>query len=516
MTVVSAPAASASRSGAGPGARAAARLLRLELRRNAMLWMLPAAFALFWLTTYRKAMAMPPLWSLRAGSLQSGALLAFVCPVAGAAAWMGSREGRRHTADLVTTTARPRWARLLAVWAATTCWAMAGYLGCVAVLYGVIAHQAAWGGPLWWPVAVVATSLLAVSALGFAAGTLVPSRFAPPAAAIATFFVLALSTELIRGSQSYWQISPLVANGWDVGTNPGAGTFYRYLPDLPVAQVMFLTGLTAAVLGAMALASADQPRGPGRGRLRPTAAVITAAGLLAAGTAVVLAGTGKLDTHGMIAIPALHDAANDRSLRYTPVCSRTAIPVCLHPAYAAYLPAAATALTPVIDEIAGLPGAPARISQAAARYRQGTGNSVMIALAGPAVSGTPPIFRLLLPIQMGEPPMSTSEVITAVRSSTGPAIVASFIGVGEGAGATSAQRAVAAALSMSAGLPLVPPMVALAPPGRQRTPATVPLPGPIRSAARRFAALPASARHAWLMRHLAALRSGRITLAQLP
>ena len=36
------------------------------------------------------------------------------------------------------------------------------------------------------------------------------------------------------------------------------------------------------------------------------------------------------------------------------------------------------------------------------------------------------------------------------------------------------------------------------------------------AAARRFAALPALARHAWLMRHLTALRAGRITLAQLP
>ena len=516
MTAVNAQAPSALSSAARPGARAAARLLRLELHRNAMLWMLPAAFALFWLTTYRKAMAMPPLWSLRAASLQTSALLAFVCPVAGAAAWMGSREGRRHTADLLATTARPRWARQLAVWAATTCWAMAGYLACVAALYAVIADQAAWGGPLWWPVVVVAASLLAISALGFAAGTLVPSRFAPPAAAIAAFFVLALSTELIRGSQSYWQISPLVSNGWDIGTNPGAGTFYRYLPDLPVAQVMFLTSLTAAVLGAMVLASADQPRRSRWGRLRRPAAVVTAAGLLAAGTAVALAGTGKLDTHGMIAIPALHDAANDRPLRYTPVCSRTAIPVCLHPAYAAYLPAAAAALAPVIDEIAGLPGAPARISQAAARYRQGTGNSVTIALTGPAVGGTPPVFRLLLPIQTGEPPMSMKEVITAVRSSAGPAIVASVIGVVVGDGATSAQRAAAAGLSMSAGLPLVPPVVVQAPPGRSRTHVMVPLPAPVRSAARRFAALPAPARHAWLMRHLAALRAGRITLAQLP
>jgi hypothetical protein len=59
---------------------------------------------------------------------------------------------------------------------------------------------------------------------------------------------------------------------------------------------------------------------------------MTAAGLLAAGTAVVRAGTGKLDAHGMIAIPALHDTASDQPVRYTPVCSHTAIPVCLNPA----------------------------------------------------------------------------------------------------------------------------------------------------------------------------------------
>src|SRR5215831_1022255 len=177
MTAVGAPAASRIAPAKRGNLPAAGRLLRLELRHNAMLWMLPVAAALFWFTTYRKAMAMPPLWTLRAPSMQTGALLAFVFPVAGAAAWTGSREGRRHTTDLVTIAARPRWARLLAAWAATTCWAMAGYLGCVAVLYGVTAQQATWGGPLWWPAAVAAASLAALSALGFAAGTLVPSRF---------------------------------------------------------------------------------------------------------------------------------------------------------------------------------------------------------------------------------------------------------------------------------------------------------------------------------------------------
>ena len=105
----------------------------------------------------------------------------------------------------------------------------------------------------------------------------------------------------------------------------------------------------------------------------------------------------------MIAIPALHDAASDRPILYTPVCSHTAIPVCLNPAYASYLPAAATALAPALNEIAGLPGAPARISQAAATYQQGIGNTVRVSLAGPPISGTPPVLHLLLPDQLPGP-----------------------------------------------------------------------------------------------------------------
>jgi hypothetical protein len=490
---------------------AAGRLLRLELLNNAMLWLLPVAAALFWLTTYRKAMAMPPLWNMRARALQSGALLAFASPVAGAAAWMGSREGRRHTTDQVTVTARPRWVRQLATWGATTCWAMVGYLGCVAVLYGVTARQATWGGPLWWPAAVAAASLPALSALGFAAGAAVPSRFTAPLATIAAFFVLALSTQLIQGSQSYWQVSPLVAAPWDIGPDAGVATFYHYLPDLPIAQVMFLAGLTVAVLGALAL-----PGGPGGTWLRRPAAAITAAGLLAAGTAVALAGTGRLDAHGMIVIPALHDAASDRPVRYTPVCSHTRVPVCLNPAYAGYLPATAAALAPVLTEVAGLPGAPARVSQAAATYRQGAGNSVSIGLAGPDISGSPPVFRLLLLDQLPGPTMTTSALAAALRSSTGPAIVADVIGGGRSP--SPAQRAVIAALLIAAGQPVHGPPPGSPPAGREPTMApTVLAPGsPAFEAARRFAALPAPARHAWLVRHIAALRAGHVTLAQLP
>ena len=505
---------------------AAARLMRLELRHNAMPCLLPLAIALFGVLTYRKTLAMPPLWYVRVDDTQSGLVLDFATSVAGAAAWMGSREARLRVTDLLETVARPRFTRLLASWAATSCWAVAGCVLCLAAVYWATSLRASWGGPLWWPAAVVVASMPAFAALGFGAGVLVPSRFTAPVVTIAAFFVVALSTELIVGSQSYWQVSPVVSAAWDVGADPGVATFYPYLPDLSIAQLMFLAGLTVAVVAA----ATGLPRVSGSRRLRVAAAVASTAGLLTAGTAVDLAGTGTLNAHGMIVIPALHDAADDRPLQFTPVCSRTAIPVCLNPAYAVYLPAAASALGPVLSEIAGLPGAPVRVIQSGTTYQQGPANEVLISLAGPVVSGRPPVYRLLLPDQLGGLQLSPGQLTGVLRAGTDPSVIASV--VGDGPGASAAQRAVAAALLLAAREPYralaagtVSGVLAPGTPVRQSVPSRGRrvagagqglIPAPVFAAALRFTALPASARHAWLVRNLAALRAGRITLARLP
>jgi hypothetical protein len=108
--------------------------------------------------------------------------------------------------------------------------------------------------------------------------------------------------------------------------------------------------------------------------------------------------------------------------------------------------------------------------------------------------------------------------------------VHAFVGAGNGAG-TAAQQAVQAALLQHAGIPFAAQLQALTifglPQWAQEdlqglvggsgsgSPAQSPA-GPVYAAARRIAALPAAARHAWLAAHLAALRSGQLTLGQLP
>src|SRR5215471_19087024 len=97
------------------------RLLWIEVRRSPMPLILPLIAALFWFDSYRPSVGQPPLFILRTfwNMGQGGTIVDFGPLVAGMAAWIGSRDGRRGVADLTTTMVRPRWTAHLATWAAT-------------------------------------------------------------------------------------------------------------------------------------------------------------------------------------------------------------------------------------------------------------------------------------------------------------------------------------------------------------------------------------------------------------
>lgn len=477
-----------------PYGRSMTRLLRLELRRSTMAWMLPVVAGLFWFNAFRESMALPPLWSMRAMAMQRALLLDFVPPVVGAAAWIGSREGRRGMGELIASTARSSWNRGLAAWAACTCWAEAAYFGCVAVVYGITAGQAPWGGPLWWPVAVGAAGIPAISAFGFVVGVFLPHRFTVPMATIAVFFGIAFSAYPIHTTPSYWQVTPV----W-TPTDPSVAIFYPYSPDLSIAQIILLAGLTVTLLGVVGL----RDGGPWPRRI---AACLSAVGIAFAATSVVLVGTARPDEQGMTTIPALHDPAHDRPVRYTPACGTTAIRVCLHPAYTAYLPVVTAALSPVFKEITGVPGAPVSVEQTAPRFRR-RGDAVVISGGGVRTVGGSRVVDLVLPdLLPGQQGRTTAEFTGEIESSAGFDLTSAVTGDGPGAG--PAQQAVTIALLKAAGIDLDSTV------GRRGE--TGPASSPKFQAAQRLAALPYPERHTWLIAHAVALRAGHLTLRDLP
>ncbi len=497
----------------------AARMLRLELRRNAMPWILPLIAALFWFDSYRPSAATAPIWVLRTfwNMGQGHTIIDFGPFVAGVAAWMGSRDGRRGTADLVTATPRPRYAAQLATWAATATWAVGAYLAFVGVLFAAYAYEGVHGSPPWWWVAVGAAAVTAFSAAGFTIGALYRSRFAAALAAFGGFLVMTMSSQTGFSHTSGWaQILPTNSNG---NYQPVSGIFYPYLPDLPIARVIFLAGITVVALSLLGL-----PAGAGGPLLRRVAAAVGLAGLAVTWTAVGLAATARLEPHGM-AIAALHDAANDRPIPYTPVCGHEAgIPVCLNPAYDSIMGEVASALRPVLTEVAGLPGAPVRAAQVGGAYSSTEG------AAGQAMtmSGDPLVLRM--PLDAENRPGAFGGTTTQFAEQLQLMFAHAFAGAGRGPG-TPAQQAVQAALLQGAGVPFAAQPKVLAglglPSWAQETLAAAaaarpgtdgpgPATGPVYAAARRLAALSPAARQAWLASHLAALRGGHLTLAQLP
>ena len=177
----------------------------------------------------------------------------------------------------------------------------------------------------------------------------------------------------------------------------------------------------------------------------------------------------------------------------------------------------------MLAEVAGLPGAPGRVAQVAGRYTSGQFEDQ--AGVTVTISGSPPVLRVPLDT-FNTLPSATPGSASQFRQELPLLSVHAFVGAGNGAG-TAAQQAVQAALLQHAGMPFAAQFhQALAIFGLPRwaqedlqglAPVSGPSPGgPVYAAARRLAALPAAARHAWLAAHLAALRSGQLTLGQLP
>lgn len=503
----------------GPAVLAVARILRIELRRNEMPWILPLVAALFWFDSYRYGSQLP-LWSQRTfWNMGQGHALLDIGPfAAGVAAWVASRDGRRETIDLVTAVARPRWTLQLTAWAATAIWAVGAYVVFVGVMFAVYAYQGVAGTPPWWWVAVGVAAIAAFSAAGFAIGALWPSRFAAPVAAFGGFLAWFVSFQVGLSHASGWAL--ILPNNTHGNFGGYSGIFYPWMPDLPIVRMMGLGGI--AIMAVSLLGLLARAGGP---RLRRVATMAALAGVAATGVAVGLAATAVTTPLGAV-IPALHDAASDRPIPYTPVCRQVAgVQICLNPAYRRLLADVTAALRPVLAEVAGLPGAPARAAQVA-ELNRGNGEAGQPM----TITGDPPVLRMPLDCSdMPSPfscfrdaPWSTARFEDDLRLLA----VHAFVGAGNGPG-TPAQQAVQSALLQGAHIPFnaqpIQLLFAWAQPNSQdfrQQAAAAHGPratsGPIYAAARRLTAMSPAARRAWLATHLSALRAGQLTLNELP
>jgi hypothetical protein len=506
----------------------AARILRMEIRHSAFVWCLPLLVVLFIYDPYRTAVNYPALWPLRSTVVLNKFWPDMVVFSAGFSAWAGSREGRRNTSDLLGTTARPAWTRQLCALAGTATWALAAFGAGVLAIYVQTSGQATWGGPALSPIVVGAVGLVMVCAVAFTLGALFPGRFTAPIVAVALMIVtLAAFRQAVDSSGG-----PIPILSPD-GSVPGNdyGLFYRTTIGVPIVQVMFFGGVTLVAVGLLGLSPRTGGTGwrgalsaiaAGGARLRTVALSVFAVGVALLVAGLGLAGTGTGLPGGGYEIGSIDSGIISKPLSYTPVCSEAdGFQVCLHPAYRDYLHQVAAAMGGAISELAGLPGAPAR----AVEVPQAVLPAVVDQVGGDGqVTGGVYQFTLnnavtLVPNAIQLKDGFQQDIVHAVIVGATATVEPATLENGERTPGFQPNSGSAAQQAVEDGL-----LKAL---GAAPYPVGGPEKGPggpqfqqqqheVTAAAAKFAALPAAARHAWLVTNLAALKAGTITLAQVP
>jgi hypothetical protein len=173
-----------------------ARVLRIELRRSVALW---AALVIAAVGVFVLFASNEPYGSWMQLVIFQRDILQLTWPLALAAgAWQGIRERRSRIEELLATTPRPRWQRVLPVATAMAIAAVAAYL---VMLAGAAAHLRHLDGyfslgtiPL---IALGSLAMVGAVWLGLAIGRLLPSPLTAPMLAVIGFFSLAVSPMIV-------------------------------------------------------------------------------------------------------------------------------------------------------------------------------------------------------------------------------------------------------------------------------------------------------------------------------
>lgn len=321
-------------------------LLRIEIRHGLALLAAPfVLLAAWWLAWYgiygtmtEAAFTNVYIWEETSRAVKDS-ILTFGPLVAGISAWTAGRNHWRGMGDLLSTTARPSTRRDFTIWVGATLPFAVAY-ALLAVLLGVpTALNATWGAPIPGYVLVGLVAILMDSALGFAAGYLVPSRFTAPLVAIALY----VGHLLPMGASDYGSgvglLSPAAYSNM-----MGADVFHE-APHIAVQQTLLFGGLTAVALSSVAF------KAGARRASRIALAVsisVTVAGLAAA----LMSGN-----------PYGYNTTELETVSFEYACEEGEITVCVHPAYAKLLPETAREINLVAEPLAGIPGTPTRAVQ---------------------------------------------------------------------------------------------------------------------------------------------------------
>ncbi len=468
------------------------RLVGLEFRRGPAMWLVPVALIPLWFILREDFSTPVALWVETGVMIRE--LLAVGGPLfGGAAAWVAAREHRRGAIELLATTPLPAPRRWVSTWCGTVLAAgLAGLVIAVPVL-GLTAVRATWGNPVWWPVVVGFSALVAHTAVGFAFGAWLPSRFTAPMIAVLLFLgevyvgtfagndssILTYVSRLDNAIGNWRYLSPLAETSEDLS--------YGIWPAVGMWQTMWLLGGTGVMLSLVAL----------RSRPTPGAVVVLVASLavsLGGASEAVKRSPGREYFYG-----AYQAHTKDIEPKaYVPACQGSPVVVCLHPAYEPWLDAFATRVNRVLAPIADRPGVPMSISQIDQAYLSD--------------SDAPRDGDETVRVYLWTEPMSLDIAISQATQCAMRECYRNEDYLVTSDDGSMAQDVIARWLLVQAGEPVDPWRIGnaydLDGPGSQDDPLT--------PYVDRFSAMAPADQQAWFDEHLSDLIAGRVSLADLP
>lgn len=330
---------------------AAFRLFAIESRRTFALWLIPVIVAASWLIVGGPITTGIALWVDVSVAILNSVIFAGPM-IAGAAAWMAGREERLSMSELLGTTPRSAITRDLASWSATAFAGVVAYGLVVLYVAAMTMSKPSWGEPYSGPIVVGLLAMVAHAATGFAFGRYIRSRYTAPMLAILLFLGqvyvgwMAGGNPLMTGSflsrlDSWFgelrYLSPVATTQHNV--------FYGIWPNLALSQAVWLIGVAAVALSLVAL----------RDRVTLTTVTLTIAGLILAvgGGAATAMGTPS----------QIMDFSNNAEetiprVPYEPECAEGTVTICVHPAFAHWLPELTARTDRVLAPIARFPGLP--------------------------------------------------------------------------------------------------------------------------------------------------------------
>ncbi|SDM47364.1 hypothetical protein [Allokutzneria albata] len=290
-----------------------------EYRRGAGIALTPPAAVLSWLSVYGMDMPWPGPWMTLAEDIRATVFV--VGPLVLAfAVWQASREQRRGACELLGMTPRPPWQRVAWSWASVTLGGVLGVL--VPLVVGVV--LVAWRGAYaadgwWWPLIATVVDIGFIAAVGTTIGALVPVPLPGLLGGVAAYITIA---QLAKGSEA--GLSALF---------PGLPYVGHWLPReaRPVAHAVVVLWFVVGTVTLLVLVAAR----------RKWLAAVPAA--IATGVAVVVGGFTASD----------YVVVDQRALEL--VCRDQ---VCTTRAQAHLLDRITAVAKPLLDKVAGIPGAP--------------------------------------------------------------------------------------------------------------------------------------------------------------